>query len=133
MKKKNIIIFTLLMTFLLSNIAFATQYYITSSEDIEAYGYGCDFNAEVSAVISSNGIFEDVSGVKVRCKVYRNNTKVTDTSDYDTTSPYNASVNESCTSSSYSNSWEMETTDYVKEGNETSYSPVVSVTISDEN
>ncbi|ACV61339.1 hypothetical protein Dtox_0395 [Desulfofarcimen acetoxidans DSM 771] len=104
-KKVGILLILSLVFLLSTNAAYATTYYYLSSpQELEAYGYGADWSSKLTAVVASSGI-ANVTGVKSRAQVYKNGIKVVDTSKSDDTSPYSVSLSGSESSSSYSNSW----------------------------
>ncbi|KXG73704.1 hypothetical protein [Thermotalea metallivorans] len=135
MKQKNYIFVLVLMAiFILSaGVSYGLQYYLSCDSDLDAYGYGVDFMGSTEAVQVSNGGWTDITGVKVRCIVYENGVKDTDTSASDTTPPYKAILNGSCSSTRYSNVWKMTVTHYGKEGNSTYYEPSISYNLTDSN
>lgn len=130
MRLKSGKIFLLLCLFLLlfCSSVYATNYVLINDSGIEAYGYGADWNHTLSANVNSNGSYSNITGVKVRSQVYKNGTKIVDTSRTDTTSPYSASLSGSESSSSSQNNWQLTAMDYYKTGSQTSYTYDGSIT-----
>ncbi len=133
LKKSMTILLAILCIFIFSSLAYATNYYLDTSGNIDAYGYGADWYGQHKAIESSNGYFSDITGVKARCKVYRNGILITDTSNSDTTSPYSARVSGSESSSSSSNSWKATVMTYYKTGSATSYTYGGTISYTDSN
>ncbi|SNT22864.1 hypothetical protein SAMN05446037_105714 [Anaerovirgula multivorans] len=107
MKKSGLVISITIMLVMSLGMVYADDVYVILSDGwIEAYGYGADFYADAEAATSNT------TGVKVRYTVYRNGTKVVDSSVTDTTKPYKAVKEGTVSSSKYSNSWRLDLTPY---------------------
>lgn len=132
-KKSITMLLAILGILMFSSLAYATNYHLTSGSNIEAYGYGADWYGDLKATESSSGYYSNITGVKVRCTVYKNGTVVTDTSKTDTSSPYYVDLSGSESSSSYSNNWKLVKKDYYKTGSSTSYTLDGTVTSTDSN
>lgn len=107
MKKSGLVISITMILVMSLAMAYASDIYVIVYDGwIEAYGYGADFYAE------AEGAASDTTGVKVRYRVYRNNTKAVDSSVTDTTKPYKAVKEGTVSSTNYSNSWQLDLTPY---------------------
>lgn len=128
MRFGKISILMVLFLLLFCSLADATNYTLLNDSNIEAYGYGADWHHELSAVVNSNGLYSNITGIKIRSQIYRNGIKIVDTSKVDTLSPYSVILEGSESSSSQHNSWQLTAMDYYKTGSQTSYTYDGSIT-----
>lgn len=133
--KRMAVLFILSLVLLVSaNAAYADTYYdITYSTFLDPYGYGCDWTGSLAAYESPDGSFTNVSGIKIRDKVYRNGVKIVDTSKTDTTNPFSVELTGSEVSDNYSNTWQLIHYLYVKDLGDTSYMYEGSATVNESN
>jgi hypothetical protein len=128
MKKKKIIILTFTLIMLLASEVYATHYVLSGDEKLDVYEYGADFYGKAEALEDPEGGLTNITGVKVRCKIYKNGSLDTDTSSYDTYAPYRTYKRGSCVSTQKSNTWKHSATYYYKKGSSSYYIPMVTET-----
>ncbi len=120
--KKKFSILIILAVFCFSAVgAYATNYMLGISYDLDVYGYGADTYGTCRATLDDSGGYVNISGTKVRLTLYRNGSLIVDEANSDTVYEYYANVTKSASSSSYSNTWKVNVKFYYKTGSQTTY------------
>ena len=115
MKKKMLLLAAFAMVFSVAALPVSANYYVSYDNDtIDAYPYGMNYTTSMEIKRDVTGSFASVTQIGIKRTIYRNGSKVTSSTQYDKTSPFNISIDESFDSSSRSNSWKVDVQDLLK-------------------